>query len=804
MKTSGLARDVVAIILGITVAAILSPSLATAQTGAPASKESAPAAAGATAQPPTEQSREAWRKSMARARLPKKGCFKASYPNTEWQEVPCMKAPSIPFQPVRRVGAPDSVGDGDGNDFSARAGSISTATGSFMSVTGVTGFTSETDTNSGTSSSFSLQLNTNPFSTPTTCSGAKDPSKCSGFQQFIFANNLPLGESGDCVAGGNSCIYIQYWLTNWGNTCATIGWTQSGNDCYTQFDSMMVQTVSIANLQSLVLEGLATGGMDEVILSCASSVSSAVCTSLLGSDMVAQGQESVLNLQGLWTDAEFNVFGNGNNSQARFSSPTTIIVKTEVDDGTSNPPMCPMESFTGETNSLSLVAPCCRYGASGGQSPAIEFMETSAGQTAACGATAIHGDTHITTVNGVHYNFQSAGEFVSLRDSGGDEIQTRQTAVSTTFIGEDPYDGLTTCVSLNTAVAARVGEHRVTYEPDLNGTPDPSGLQLRIDGVLATLGLFGRDLGNGGGRVFKSPFGGDLEIDFPDGKILFVTPEWWASQGYWYLNVDVTHLELVSGEGGGSLGGIGGPIANGSWLPALPNGASPGPMPGPLQDRYDTLYGKFADAWRVTDKDSLFDYAPGTSTGTFTLKGWPKQNPPCVVPNTKPVEPASEAVAEQACRRVWGKNTHADCVFDVRATGNTGFATIYLDTQRALAASTTVSLTDDADPSQVGEWVAFTAYVAANSITLTGFPSGTVQFSVDGSNVGEPVKVDAKGQAMWQTSQLKVGAHRVAASYVPGADTEFLPSASVEKLHVVRRCLCDAGRDQSKNALDAR
>jgi hypothetical protein len=257
---------------------------------------------------------------------------------------------------------------------------------------------------------------------------------------------------------------------------------------------MMVQTVSIANLQSLVLEGFATGGMDEVILSCASSVSSAVCTSLLGSDMVAQGQASVLNLQGLWTDAEFNLFGNCNNSHARFNSPTTIVVKTEVDDGTSNPPMCTMESFTGEKNSLSLVTPCCPYGASGGQSPAIEFMETSAGQTAACGATAIHDDTHITTANGVHYNFQAAGEFVSLRDSGGDEIQTRQTAVSTTFIGEDPYDGLTTCVSLNTAVAARVGEHRVTYEPDLNGTPDPSGLELRIDGVLTTLGLFGRDL----------------------------------------------------------------------------------------------------------------------------------------------------------------------------------------------------------------------------------------------------------------------------------------------------------------------
>jgi hypothetical protein len=77
-----------------------------------------------------------WRKSMASVPLPKKGCFKASYPNDEWQEVPCVKAPAIPFQ----------VGDGDSNDFSAKGGSISSATGSFMSVTGVAGFADETDT----------------------------------------------------------------------------------------------------------------------------------------------------------------------------------------------------------------------------------------------------------------------------------------------------------------------------------------------------------------------------------------------------------------------------------------------------------------------------------------------------------------------------------------------------------------------------------------------------------------------------------------------------------------------------------
>jgi hypothetical protein len=307
---------------------------------------------GISTQRPNEEATKlaTWRKSMARVPLPKKGCFKATYPNNEWQEVPCVKAPSIPFQ----------VGDGDGNDFSASAGSISSVTGSFMSVSGVSGFADETDTASGTTSSYSLQLNTNTFPTAS-CSGAKDPTKCSGAQQFIFANNLPIGESGNCVLGGNSCVYVRYWLIGWAQTCAD-GWFRYGNDCYTQYDATSIPgALSIANMQSLVLQGLATSGMDEVILTCAPLVSSATCTSLLGSDMVSEGQDSVLNLQGQWTDAEFNVFGNGNGSQARFNNPATIVVKTEVDNGSTNQPVCKQESFTGETNNLSLVNPCCPY-----------------------------------------------------------------------------------------------------------------------------------------------------------------------------------------------------------------------------------------------------------------------------------------------------------------------------------------------------------------------------------------------------------------------------------------------------------
>jgi hypothetical protein len=293
------------------------------------------------------------------------------------------------------------------------------------------------------------------------------------------------------------------------------------------------------------------------------------------------------------------------------------------------------------------------------------------------------GDPHITTVDGVHYDFQSAGEFTALRSDGqsagestaprgdGLEIQTRQTGIATTFLpAANPYTGLATCVALYSAVAARVGKHRVSYEPNISGVPDPSGLQLRVDGVLTTLGPQGIDLDGSpiSGRIVQ-PWGGDgIEIDYSDGTQLVVTPAWWPDQQKWYLNVNV--------YGATADKAIFGKLARDSWLPALPNGTSLGPKPDSLHQRYLDLYGKFADAWRVTDATSLFDYAPGTSTGTFTLAGWPRENPQsCAIegePSAGP--PVDVGVAEKACSAVVDNNMRADCVFDVSVTGFTGFA----------------------------------------------------------------------------------------------------------------------------------
>lgn len=110
-------------------------------------------------------------------------------------------------------------------------------------------------------------------------------------------------------------------------------------------------------------------------------------------------------------------------------------------------------------------------------------------------------------------------------------------------------------------------------------------------------------------------------------------------------------------------------------------------MPRDLHQRYLDLYVRFEDAWRVTDTTSLFDYASGTSTNTFTIRDWPVENPQsCVVPaQPQPGGPVARPplkrlpleVAEQQCAAIAAADRKTNCVQDVMTTGEPGFAKTY-------------------------------------------------------------------------------------------------------------------------------
>jgi hypothetical protein len=355
----------------------------------PASKEPAPVAASpnATTQPPPAQSREAWRAEMAKRPLPKNGCFNATYPSTEWQEVPCGR----PSPYLNQVG--------DGADFvAATSGLISSAEGSFLSPTSASG---ETGTVAGTgnpdrpayvtSNIFTLQINSQspvnsmfshaPFNTPA-CNGG-NPG-CSGWEQFVFSQTQ--GPPPDTARGQVSAapsapvsttpgLFVEYWLYNYGEPCpalptwalqgqppGTLWNNDGGGDCVFNGPMAYVIPLTAADFapapSGLTMTATATSSQDKVVL-------------VTSTGMYAYQESSVLGLSKAWTEAEFNVFGDGNRTEANFTSPTLLLVKTSI-QATSAPYCVPKrgtvptrttgDGTTAETNSLTFVpttAPVC-------------------------------------------------------------------------------------------------------------------------------------------------------------------------------------------------------------------------------------------------------------------------------------------------------------------------------------------------------------------------------------------------------------------------------------------------------------
>ncbi|MGW4892751.1 VWD domain-containing protein [Kitasatospora sp. NPDC004240] len=246
-----------------------------------------------------------------------------------------------------------------------------------------------------------------------------------------------------------------------------------------------------------------------------------------------------------------------------------------------------------------------------------------------------NGDPHFATVDGLNYDLQSAGEF-TLAQSERHHV-TIQGRMAPLWASSN--------VSTLTRVAMEVNEHRVELDND----------GLYVDGLARPLET-GTMLSLGEGAFVTRDTSGRYLVMWQGvrGPVF----AWSHGNGHLYVP-PATDSDLV-----GLFGDADGDpsndlkLADGTRLPADTPPA--------------VLHADYADSWRITDDESLFTYAPGQNTATFTDLTYPRN-----IVTWHDLAPDQIALATTKCEAagVPAGPAFNGCVLDVALTADTAFAT---------------------------------------------------------------------------------------------------------------------------------
>jgi RHS repeat-associated protein len=199
-------------------------------------------------------------------------------------------------------------------------------------------------------------------------------------------------------------------------------------------------------------------------------------------------------------------------------------------------------------------------------------------------------DPHLKTLDGLGYDFQAVGEFTLVKSITDDfEIQTRQ----------KPW-GISTTASANAAIAIKSGGQRIALYSD-------QAQKLVINGVATTL-ADGALYAVGQNLITRQ--GNQYSIITANNDLILV-----KDRGT-FLNIN---LGLDDNRKGKVVGLLGNNNDNRNDEFALRDGTAIG---GTITQ--ERLYGDYGNGWRITQPTSLFDYAAGTSTDTFTNLNFPR------------------------------------------------------------------------------------------------------------------------------------------------------------------------------------